>query len=63
MIYPDFWSGSRKAKGMHGYALPQSNEAIPILILNNEISQYYNKDKAITYVDIFSILQESLFTT
>ena len=63
MIYPDFWSGSRKAKGMHGYALPQSNEAIPILILNKEISQYYNKDKAITYADIFSILQESIFTT
>lgn len=63
MIYPDFWSGSRKAKGMHGYAIPKSNEAIPILILNKEISQYCKKNKAFTYVDIFSILQESLFTT
>jgi hypothetical protein len=63
MIYPDFWSGSRKAKGMHGYAIPKSNEATPILILNKEISQHCKKNKGFTYVDIFSILQESLFTT
>jgi predicted AlkP superfamily pyrophosphatase or phosphodiesterase len=60
MIYPDFWSGTRKAKGMHGYAFHISEEALPIFVLNNEMYQYCKKENDFTYIDVFELLQSSL---
>ena len=60
MIYPDFWSGTRKAKGMHGYAFPSSDESLPILIANKQLSSICKCDGLMTYLDVFSILRNSL---
>jgi hypothetical protein len=60
MIYPDFWSGTRKARGMHGYAFPSTDEALPAMIVNKEMSYYCKNKGRMTYVDVFDILKQSL---
>jgi predicted AlkP superfamily pyrophosphatase or phosphodiesterase len=60
MVYPDFWSGTRKAIGMHGYAFPKSDESIPVLIANKEMSSHLKIKGSATYIDVFNSLKTSL---
>jgi predicted AlkP superfamily pyrophosphatase or phosphodiesterase len=60
MIYPDFWSGTRKARGMHGYAFPVTAQALPVLVLNSEMSKHCKVKEKITYADIHHMIQNSL---
>ena len=59
VIYPDFWSGTRVVKGMHGYAYSKTEEASPVLIANGSMAQYCDK-VPVHYTDIFSLLINSL---
>lgn len=59
VIYPDFWSGIRKPKGMHGYAYSNSKESSPIFIANKNICRYYGSTP-IYFTDIVEGIIKSL---
>lgn len=59
VAYPDFWSGTRKPKGMHGYAYPNSKESLPVFITNKNMSHYY-KSTPIYFTDIIEGVARSL---
>ncbi|MEM4275788.1 MAG: alkaline phosphatase family protein [Candidatus Nitrosocaldaceae archaeon] len=59
VIYPDFWSGTRKPKGMHGYAYSNSKESLPIFITNKNMSHYY-KSIPTYFTDIIGGVAASL---
>ncbi|MEM1971232.1 MAG: alkaline phosphatase family protein [Candidatus Anstonellales archaeon] len=58
-IYPDFWSGTRKPKGMHGYAYSNSKESLPIFITNSKMKYYY-KDVPKDFTDVLNGIVSSL---
>ncbi len=59
IIYPDFWSGKRKAKGMHGYAYSKSKESLPIFIANRNMMKHYKRTPEY-FTDIYSGVLSSL---
>ncbi len=60
-IYPDFWSGTRKVKGMHGYAYSITKESLPILVANKNMLRYY-RDIPKYFVDIADGIIRSLIS-
>ena len=59
VIYPDFWSGTRKPKGMHGYAYANTKEALAVFIANSNMAKYYKKTPT-EFVDILDGIIHSL---
>jgi len=61
LIHPSFFHSRSEVKGMHGYAYPKTPEALPILIMNDEMTKTFPINKKYKYIDIPHIVLRSLF--
>jgi len=61
LIHPSFFHSKSEVKGMHGYAYPKTPEALPILIMNDEMTKTFPINKEVKYIDIPHLILRSLF--
>jgi predicted AlkP superfamily pyrophosphatase or phosphodiesterase len=59
VIYPDFFHAGFLVKGMHGYAYPHSKEALPVLIVSNEITGDLVLSDGLCVSDVFLLILQS----
>ena len=52
VIHPSFFASKHKVRGMHGYAYSKTPEALPVLLMNDEMANAYPANGNIRYVDI-----------
>jgi hypothetical protein len=62
ILHPCFFHSRTRVNGMHGYAYTKTDEALPIMIMNNQISQYHQPNVKYTYRDIARLITDSLLS-
>jgi predicted AlkP superfamily pyrophosphatase or phosphodiesterase len=60
VLHPCFFHSKSLVNGMHGYAYPKTPEALPIIILNDEIAKNFQISERVTYTDIAQVILQSL---
>jgi len=60
VVHPCYFHSKSMVSGMHGYAYPKTPEAIPILIINDEVAGNSQLNKRINYTDIAQLILHSL---
>ncbi len=60
VVNPCFFHSKSVVNGMHGYAYPKTPEAIPILIVNGEITRSFRINRQVTYTDIAHLILNSV---
>ena len=61
LVHPSFFHSISEVKGMHGYAYPKTPEALPILIMNDEMAKTFPTNKKVRYIDMPHFVLHSLF--
>jgi len=60
ILHPCFFHSRTRVNGMHGYAYPKTNEALPIIIMNDQFAQEHQTNVKYTYRDISRLIINSL---
>jgi hypothetical protein len=61
VLHPCFFHSKSLVNGMHGYAYPKTAEALPIMVMNREITNNFQISKQVVYTDIARLILNSLF--
>jgi hypothetical protein len=62
ILHPCFFHSRTRVNGMHGYAYTKTDKALPIMIMNDQISQYHQPNVKYTYRDIARLITDYLFS-
>ena len=60
ILHPCFFHSRTRVNGMHGYAYPKTDEALPIIIMNDQFAQEHQTNVKYTYRDISRLIINSL---